>query len=129
MIRAFFRDVSKKEAVSWAFYDFANSSYALLILSFVFPIFFRENIVGGQHGDFWWGLAVSGSILLCGLASPIIGAIADYDTKRKQKFIFFGLLSILGTALLYFTGPGLMLFSFTLFVFTNFCYQIAQTLY
>ena len=40
---------------------------------FVFPIFFRDVIAGGVNGDFWWGLAVSISILLGGLASPIIG--------------------------------------------------------
>ena len=85
----FFKDVNKKEAISWAFYDFANSAYTLLMLSFVFPIFFREVIVGGTQGDFWWGFAVSISILLGGIASPVIGAIADHDTRRKRKFIIY----------------------------------------
>src|SRR3989338_6103523 len=102
----FFENANKKEAISWAFYDFANSAYALLILSFVFPIFFREVIAGGVNGDFWWGLAVSVSVLLGGLASPIIGAIADHDSRRKRKFVLFGLLSMIGTAALYFTGPN-----------------------
>ena len=96
----FFKDLNKKEVISWAFYDFANSAYALLILSFVFPIFFRDVIAGGVNGDFWWGLAVSISILLGGLASPIIGAIADHDTRRKRKFVIFGLLSMVGTSAL-----------------------------
>ncbi len=55
--KRFFKEVNKKEALSWAFYDFANSAYALLILSFVFPLFFREVIAGGVRGDFWWGLS------------------------------------------------------------------------
>jgi len=126
---SFFKGVKKREVYSWAFYDFANSAYALLIMSFVFPIFFREVIVGGSQGDLWWGLAVSISILLGGIASPIIGAIADYDTRRKRKFVIFALLAIIGTALLYFTGPNLFLFTFILFIATNLCFEIAQTLY
>jgi UMF1 family MFS transporter len=128
-INNFFKNVNKKEAISWAFYDFANSAYSLLIMSFIFPIFFREVIAGGVNGDFWWGLAVSMSILLGGLASPIIGAIADYDTERKRKFIIFGLFSMFGTASLYFTGPNMLLFAFVVFVITNLCFEIAQTLY
>jgi UMF1 family MFS transporter len=129
LVSKFFKEVNKKEAVSWAFYDFANSAYALLILSFVFPIYFREVIVGGTSGDFWWGLAVSISILIGGLASPIIGAIADHDTRRKRKFVIFGLLSMVGTAALYFTGPNMLLFALVLFIITNLCFEIAQTLY
>lgn len=125
----FFKDVNRKEAISWAFYDFANSAYTLIILSFVFPIFFREVIAGGTNGDFWWGLAVSVSILLGGLASPIIGAIADYDKRRKRKFVIFGLLSMIGTSALYFTGPNMLIFALIIFIITNLCFEIAQTLY
>lgn len=129
LIKRFFKDLNKKEAFSWAFYDFANSAYALLILSFVFPIFFRDVVAGGVNGDFWWGLAISVSILLGGLASPIIGAIADHDTRRKRKFVIFALLSMVGTAALFFTGENMLLFGLLLFVITNLCFEIAQTLY
>jgi MFS transporter, UMF1 family len=125
----FFKDLNKKETISWAFYDFANSAYSLLIITFVFPIFFREVIAGGINGDFWWGLAISISILLGGLASPIVGAIADHDTRRKRKFIIFGVLSMIGTAALYFTGPNMLLFGLALFIITNLCFEIALTLY
>lgn len=128
-MKKFLRDVNKKEALSWAFYDFANSSYALLIMSFVFPIFFREVIAGGSKGDFWWGLAVSLSIFFGGIASPVVGAIADHDKRRKRKFVLFTLFAIIGTALLYFTGPNMLLFSFVLFIATNACFEIAITLY
>lgn len=126
----FFRGVNKKEAISWAFYDFANSAYFLLIVSFVFPIFFREVIAGGgTNGDFWWGLATSISILLGGLASPIVGAIADHDSRRKRKLMIFGVLSMIGTAALYFTGPNMLIFALALFILTNLFFEIALTLY
>jgi len=125
----FFRNVNKREAISWAFYDFANSAYSVLILSFVFPIFFREVVAGGDRGDFWWGFAVSMSILLAGLASPIVGAMADHDARKKRKFIIFGGLSMVGTAALFATGPNMLLAGLALFIVTNLCFGIAQTLY
>lgn len=125
----FFKNVDKKEAISWAFFDFANSSHALLIMSFVFPIFFKEVIAGGKLGDFYWGLVVSISTLAGGIAAPIIGAIADYDTKRKTKFILFTVITIIGTAALYFTGSNMLLVASLIFIVANFFFEIAQTLY
>ena len=104
------RALIKRDIVSWAFFDFANSSYALLIMSFIFPIFFKE-IIAGSNGEFWWGLNVSLSILIGAIFSPVIGAIADYDKKKKVKFILFTILSILGTASLFFTGSDMLLIS------------------
>ena len=125
----FFDGVKKKEAISWAFFDFANSAYGLLILSFVFPIYFKEVIAAGRYSDLWWGFAVSLSILIGGLAAPVIGSIADYDAKRKKKFIIFSVISMIGTASLYFTGPNMLLFSLFVFIITNIFFEIALTLY
>lgn len=130
MFKRFFKDTDKKQVLAWSLFDFANSSYTLLILSFVFPIYFREVIAGGSStADFWWGLAVSLSILIGGLFSPVIGAIVDHDTRRKQKFILFSCLAIIGTATLYFVGSNMLVFGLFLFIITNVCFEIAQTLY
>jgi len=130
LVTNFFKGVSKKEALSWAFFDFANSSYSLLIISFVFPIYFRDVIAGGGPvADFYWGLVVAISVLAGGLSAPVIGAIADYDTRRKRKFILFSLLAMIGTAAFYFTGSGLLLFSSLLFIATNIFFELAVVFY
>lgn len=129
MLTKFFQNADKKQAIAWAFYDFANSSYSLLIMSFVFPIYFKERIAGVERGDFFWGLVVSVSILLGGLLAPIIGAMADHEGRRKAKFEFFALLAITGTAALYFTGSGTLLTAAILIIITNLSFEIAQTLY
>ncbi len=128
-LNQFFRTSDKKQAISWAFYDFANSAYFILIASFVFPIYFKEQVVGGNLGDFYWGVAVSVSILLGAVASPIIGAMADYDLKRKRKFITFAVLSMMGTASLFFIKPGMLTLGMFVFILTNLFFEIAQTLY
>lgn len=124
-----FDGIRKKEVFSWALFDFANSSYALLIISFVFPIYFKEVIAGPQLGDFYWGLITSISVLIGGVAAPIIGAIADVSRHRKHKFVFFTLLAIIGTASLFFTGPGTLLFAAIVFVVANASFEIAVVLY
>ena len=129
LLNKFFKNADKKEAISWAFYDFANSSYALLILSFVFPIYFKEVIVGTEKGDFYWGLIVSISILIGGLLSPIIGAIADYDAHKKIKFVIFAVVSMVGTTFLFFTGSNTLLFTSLIFMISNVAFELAQTLY
>ncbi|MFH1838203.1 MAG: MFS transporter [Candidatus Kuenenbacteria bacterium] len=129
LLDKFFKDTDKKAVISWAFFDFANSSYALLILSFVFPIYFKEVIVGTEKGDFYWGLLVSVSILIGGLLAPIIGAIADYDSRKKIKFIIFTMIAVFGTALLFFTGSNKLLLASLIFMVSNVAFDLAQTLY
>jgi len=129
ILNRFFKSVNKKQAISWAFFDFANSSYALLIISFVFPLYFKDVIAGPALGDFYWGLVTSVSILLGAVAAPVIGAIADYDAKRKQKFIIFTCAAALGTGALYFTGSNTLLFASAIFIATNVFYELAVVLY
>ncbi|MEK7547898.1 MAG: MFS transporter, partial [Patescibacteria group bacterium] len=90
---------------------------------------FKEVIAGNNMGDFWWGFLISISILLGALFSPIIGAIADYDKKRKRKLIIFTMLSVIGTASLYFTGSNTLFFASLVFIATNFFFEIALTIY
>jgi len=129
LISNFFKGVDRKAAISWAFFDFANSAYTVLILSFVFPIYFKEVVVGVEKGDFYWGLLISISILIGGLLAPIIGAIADYDSRKKIKFIIFTIVAAIGTAFLFFSGSNKVLIVSLIFMITNLAFELAQTLY
>jgi UMF1 family MFS transporter len=123
------KTIFNKETFSWSLYDFANSAYVVIILSFVFPIFFKEVLVGGKYGDFWWGFAVSVSILVGALLSPFIGALADASSRKKQLFMFCALIAIMGTALFFFLPKGALLIILLLFITTNVFFELAQTIY
>jgi len=41
---------NKKLIRAWAFYDWANSAYALVISSAIFPIFFEKGNPNSGHG-------------------------------------------------------------------------------
>ncbi len=122
--------LANKRIWSWAFFDFANSSYALLIQSLLFSVYFREVIAqNSPNADLLWGIAVSASILIGGILSPFLGAIADFSGRRKRFFIGFTLVAIIGTALLYFLKEGMVWQAMTLFIATNICYLIAMIFY
>jgi UMF1 family MFS transporter len=123
------KTIFNKETFSWSLYDFANSAYVVIILSFVFPIFFKEVLVNGKYGDLWWGFAISVSILVGALLSPFIGALADMSNRKKQLFIFCVLIAVIGTALLFFLPQGALLIILLLFITTNVFFELAQTLY
>ena len=62
---------NRKERVAWYLFDFANTSFTVLMVTALFPIFFR-NLVTDAVGDLgfmgtaWWGYA--GSITMIVIA-------------------------------------------------------------
>jgi MFS transporter, UMF1 family len=82
-------DLNKRHVISWTLFDFANSSYSAVIAAVVFPVYYVNYIVGNDAGlgDLWWGRAISVSMAIVALSSPILGGIADYSGLRK-KFLF-----------------------------------------
>ncbi len=94
---------------AWAFYDWANSAYATVVIAGFFPIFFREYWAAGlEQGErtFWLGAANSASSLLIVLLAPLLGAVADRAGLRRRFLFRFALLGILATATLYMVGAG-----------------------
>jgi len=85
-----------REEWSWIMYDWANSSFATIMLAAVFPVFFVGMAGGeGTAGSMWWGYGASGSRILLAIAAPIIGAIIDYRGYKKRLFVSFIALGIL----------------------------------
>ena len=100
---------------AWAFYDWANSVYSLVIATAVFPIYFEsitsenEGIVsflGTQfHNSTLLSYSLSFSFLIVAFLSPILSGIADYTGNKKrfmQFFCYLGSLSVM--ALFFFDG-------------------------
>ncbi len=83
---------------SWILYDWANSSYATIIMAAIFPIYFAEVAAGsGVAGDVYWGYASSAATLVVALLSPALGAIADFRGMKKKLFAGFLLLGLVFT--------------------------------
>lgn len=111
---------SRSQIFVWTLFDFANTSFSVLIVAVGFSLYFKEIVVGGTgRGDFFWGLIVSISMLLTALIAPVLGAASDFGHSRKLYLFGFTLASVACTALLYFVGPGMIALGAVLFIVAN----------
>ncbi|NBC64531.1 MAG: MFS transporter [Bacteroidetes bacterium] len=122
---------SKKEIFGWAMFDFANSTYTLLIITVIFPVLFTTVIVGDAEqnyrlGNLLWSVALAVSYFLVVLSGPVFGAIMDYSALKK-KFLFYSYaLTVASTGFLYFVEPGMVVLGVTLLIVSNFAYAIGE---
>ncbi len=96
----------------WAFFDWANSAYALVITVAIFPGYFLKltndtiNILGFQMSNstlYSWSISLAYLIIAC--ISPLLSGIADYGGKKKVFLRFFTTLGALACiSLMFFTG-------------------------
>ncbi|MEW6570275.1 MAG: MFS transporter [Nitrospirota bacterium] len=114
-------NLSKKHIISWTLYDFANSSYSAVIASVIFPVHFAQMIVGNETGlgDLWWGRAISFSMAIVALSSPLLGGIADYGGLRKKFLVIYTSLSVVSIAALSTLEKGDVFEGFLLVVAAN----------
>jgi MFS transporter, UMF1 family len=93
-----------KAEKSWITYDWANSSYATIIMAAIFPIYFTNVATSaGVPGDVWWGYASSFATLIVAVMAPILGAIGDFHGMKKKMLGAFLLVGLAFTAVLAFT--------------------------
>jgi UMF1 family MFS transporter len=99
---------SKKLINAWAFYDWANSVYSLVISSAIFPIYFGALFADINTISFFnyeikntavisFGTAMA--FVIVALISPLLSGIADYVGNKKKFmkiFVYLGSLSCIG---------------------------------
>ncbi|MBI1893304.1 MAG: MFS transporter [Candidatus Rokubacteria bacterium] len=117
--------------VAWAFYDFANSSFAAVILATIYAAYYAMGVVGNERGagDLWWGRVISVSMATVALTSPFLGGIADRAGVRRRLFIGFTALSVVATALMATVEPGMVVWGFLLAVVGNVGFEGALVYY
>jgi MFS transporter, UMF1 family len=124
---AWWRD---RRVLSWSLYDFANTPFAVLVLTVAFPPYFKEVVLeGARSGDFLWGLAGSLSMAAVVLTAPLTGAWADAARAKSRFLLGYTLFTILMTALLATVGRGAVVWGMTVFVLANIGYQGSMVFY
>lgn len=125
-----FKFLFEREKISWAFYDFANSAYILLIPGVAYQIFFNEFIFkDNRNASLYWGIALTFSSLLSAFFAPFLGRISDNFGLKKRFFIIFSSLSILFTFFLSIKISLLPLSAFLFFSLTQFFYTLSLSFY
>ena len=101
---------SKKLINAWAFYDWANSVYTLVIASSIFPIYYGAlfKVKGSPYIEAFGvnfkstaliSFVTAAAFLLVAFLSPFLSGIADYAGNKKrflQFFCYLGASSCIG---------------------------------
>ncbi len=119
---------------SWCLYDWANTAFSTVIITFIFGVYFSRQIVGDETlGSAQWSFAIGISGFFIAFLGPLLGAVADNSGKRKSWIFWLSMLCIVPCALLWFATPdnstGHILFVLTLIVIANIGLELAQVFY
>ena len=121
-----------KKIFNFALYDFANSAFTTIIITFIFATYFAKQIAPNPVlGQSYWGWTIGITGFLVAIIGPIIGSLAD----KKNKIVFFtrsfSLLCIVFTALLWFSKPSQSYLLYTLVIvgIANLFYELSLIFY
>jgi MFS transporter, UMF1 family len=123
--------VARRARLGWLLYDFANNAFSVMIVTFVFPVYFKGVVCAGlgNLGDLLWGAAGSISLVVVALLSPVLGAAADLSGRRKGFLVAAALVCIAFTAQLAWVTTGMVVAAMALFIAANIAYQTGQVFY
>jgi UMF1 family MFS transporter len=98
-----------RKVLAWAFYDWANSAFALSVLAVLFPLFLGSYWSAGDPGAavtvrLAWITAAS-SAVVC-IIAPVFGTIADAGGYRKRFLFLLATTGAIATAVLAFVDKG-----------------------
>jgi MFS transporter, UMF1 family len=98
--------MKKGPVIAWSLFDFANSAFTTIIVTFVFANYFTLGVASDPTtGGAQWSLAMAVAGVIIAVVSPIAGAIADQTGRRKPWLAGVSLLCVIATALLWFVRP------------------------
>ena len=99
----------KKTIRAWAFFDWANSAYSLVISTAIFPIYFIAvapetlNFFGFQlSNESVYSYSIAFAYFLIAIVAPLLGGIADFGSKRLRFLKAFTTVGALSCISLFF---------------------------
>lgn len=118
---------NKRIVNGWAFFDWANSAYALVISAAIFPGYYTNNtdetiyILGWKvSNSALYSYAIAVAYLLIAIASPALSGIADFGGIRKKFMRFFTVLGASACiALFWFKGMSTLWVGLLGFIFAT----------
>lgn len=113
--------LDRPELRAWALYDCANSAFWTTII-LIFPIYYLRVAAADvppavAYSRYAWSTALAMTIVA--LASPVLGAIADYKGIKKKMLLGFLALGVPATAAMFFIKRGDWVLALITFVLGN----------
>ena len=120
----------KRPVWGWALYDFANSSFTTLVVTFIYSAYFVRAIAPSETvGTAQWSTGILITAIVVALASPVLGAIADSGGYRRRFLLGSTIVTVAASVLLFFPGEGEIVYALTVFVVANIAFEMANVFY
>jgi MFS transporter, UMF1 family len=129
---------NKRTINAWAMFDWANSSYALVISTAIFPMYFNQ-VMSEENFDFLgipvnrsalFSYALSFAYLVIASVLPLLTGIADYSGRRKTFMKAFTIMgSIACACMFFFQGMDTKYWGVFSFVFAVIGFEGGKTFY
>lgn len=125
---------AKKSIFAWCLYDWANSAFSTVVITFVFSVFFTRGMMEDEtQGAALWGYAIGLSGLCIAILGPVLGAVADHSGARKRWIFWLSMMCIVPSALLWYAQPVAsefnIMMTLTLVIIANIGYELSQVFY
>jgi len=121
-----------KKIFNFALYDFANSAFTTIIITFIFATYFAKQIAPNPVlGQSYWGWTVGITGFLVAIIGPITGSFADKKNRIVFFIRFFSLMCMFFTALLWFAKPyeTYLLYTLVIVGIANLFYELSLIFY
>ena len=121
-----------KKIFNFALYDFANSAFTTIIITFIFSTYFAKQIAPNPVlGQSYWGWTIGITGVVVALVGPLLGTIADKKNYTEFFIKIFTIICISLTCLLWFSKPSEKYLIYTLFIvgLANIFYELSLIFY
>ena len=123
----------RRTLVAWALFDWANSAFATLVVTFVYSTYFTTAIAADKvTGTAQWSRAVGLSGVLVAVLAPPLGALADRSGRRLTCLGVCTLVCCIASAGMTGVHPDLAwagLTALSLFVIANVGFELSTVFY
>ena len=121
---------SKLSVFSWCMYDFANSSFTTLVVTFIYAAYFIKEMAADEiTGTSLWSRALTVTALVAALLAPPLGALADRGGYRKLLLFLSTVVAVVASVLLYTAEPGQVVKALFFFTLANIAFEMGTVFY
>jgi UMF1 family MFS transporter len=124
--------VLRRPALGWAFYDWANSAFALIVMTSFVPVLLAGYWNDGAPpsvGTFRLGVTNSVASFIVAVLAPLLGALADRSGRRKAWLVWITAIGCAFTGGLYFVAAGAWLVAAWLYGAASVAFAASNALY
>lgn len=114
--------LDRPELRAWAMYDWANSAFLTVVVTAVFPSYYKSVLAGSlppatSTARYAWATTLA--LVIAAILAPPLGRLADLSAAKLRLLRSSLIIAVLATAGLFFTGQGEWRLGLVLFVVSN----------